>query len=141
MAASIVRTAANAHGRSGLQGMSPSGCGRCTMGERAFMFRRIPRVRAGVIACAATLAGLVSLLAAVAASAAPVPASAAPPASSSLTYMYNYYNQLCLDGREGPAGVTLRTCGTDGTHEVWRKNFYIGYWTLQNVYNGLFLGG
>jgi hypothetical protein len=103
------------------------------------MFRRIPRVRVGAIACAATL-GLVSLLTPVSASAAQVPASAAP-AAHLTTFMFNYFNQLCLDGREGPGGVTLQTCGTDGTHEVWLKVITPGYWELQNVFNGLCLDG
>jgi Ricin-type beta-trefoil lectin domain len=97
------------------------------------MFRRIPRVRVGAIACAATL-GLVSLLT-------PVSASAAPAANPNLTYMFNYFNQMCLDGREGPGGVTLQPCDADGTHEEWLKIPTPGYWELQNVFNGLCLDG
>jgi hypothetical protein len=108
--------------------------------ERAFMFRRFPRVGVGAIACAATLAGL-SLVAPVSASAAPAPTSAVPAANPDLTYMYDNYNGLCLDGREGPGGVTLQTCGTDGTHEEWVKVVTPGYWELQNEYNGLCLDG
>jgi hypothetical protein len=108
--------------------------------ERAFMFRRFPRVGVGAIACAATLAGL-SLVAPVLASAAPAPTSAVPAANPDLTYMYDNYNGLCLDGREGPGGVTLQTCGTDGTHEEWVKVVTPGYWELQNEFNGLCLDG
>jgi len=82
------------------------------------MFRRIPRTWAAAIACAAALAGLVLPLTPVSASATPVSASAAPAANLS-TYLYDNFNGLCLDGREGTGAVTLQKCGTDGTHEDW----------------------
>jgi hypothetical protein len=104
------------------------------------MFRRIPRTWAAAIACAAALAGLVLPLTPVSASATPVSASAAPAANLS-TYLYDNFNGLCLDGREGTGGVTLQTCGSDGTHEVWLKVVTPGYWELQNEFNGLCLDG
>ena len=107
------------------------------------MFRRFPRVGVGAIACAATLAGL-SLVAPVSASAAPAPTSAVPAANPDLTYMYDNYNGLCLDGREGTGGVTVQRCGTDGTHEDWFHVNVGGSFitsTFEDLYNAECLDG
>ena len=73
---------------------------------------------------------------------APVSASAAQgthteTAATSGPEFKNLYNHLCLDGREGPGSVTLRICGSDGTHTDWTGN---GSWLVNN-YNGECLDG
>ena len=41
----------------------------------------------------------------------------------------------CLDGREGTGGVTMQSCGSDGTHQIWARISYPGYDIYENQFN------
>jgi Ricin-type beta-trefoil lectin domain len=114
--------------------------------EGFLMGRRVLRFRIGFLACAAILVSVVSMSASTSASAAQATPASAAGIPGGFTYqaqvqLINLFNSECLDGREGTGNVTVQTCYTDGTHEVWNLYADGDEYMLVDVFNGLCLDG